>query len=97
MLSFTAVCNRHVFILSMSTSLHRSLSQEQTLRDQFNATMDTFESKLHERENELELAQNNTRDLVERVQALSKEKEALTTQLAEALNGQRREKDRAEK
>ena len=77
--------------------MHRSLSQEQTLRDQFNATMDTFESKLHERENELELAQNNTRELVERVQALSKEKEALTTQLAEALNGQRREKDRAEK
>ena len=95
MLSFTAVCNCHVFILS--TSLHRSLSQEQTLRDQFNATMDTFESKLHERENELELAQNNTRELVERFQALSREKEALTTQLAEALNGQRREKDRAEK
>lgn len=59
--------------------------------------MDTFESKLHERENELELAQNNTRELVERLQALSREKEVLSSQLAEALSGQRREKERAEK
>ena len=59
--------------------------------------MDTFESKLHERENELELAQNNTRELVGRLQTLSREKEALSSQLAEALSGQRREKERAEK
>ena len=78
-------------------SLHRSLSQEQTLRDQFNATMDTFESKLLESESELAVAQNNTKELVARVQALSGEKEALSSQLTEALNGQRKEKERADK
>ena len=78
-------------------SLHRSLSQEQTLRDQFNATMDTFESKLLESENELALAQNNTKELVSRVQALSREKEVLSSQLNEAVSGQRNEKERADK
>ena len=81
----------------LCSSLHRSLSQEQTLRDQFNATMDTFESKLHERENELEVAQNNTKELVARLQALSREKDAVSSQLAEALSGQRKEKERADK
>ncbi len=59
--------------------------------------MDTFESKLHERENELEVAQNNTKELVARLQALSREKDAVSSQLAEALSGQRKEKERADK
>ncbi|XP_028393519.1 mirror-image polydactyly gene 1 protein-like [Dendronephthya gigantea] len=78
-------------------SLHRSLSQEQTLRGQFNATMDTFESKLNERENELAISQNNTKELVARLQDLAKEKEVLSSQLAEALSAQRKEKDKADK
>jgi hypothetical protein len=59
--------------------------------------MDTFESKLLESESELAVAQNNTKELVARVQALSGEKEALSSQLTEALNGQRKEKERADK
>jgi hypothetical protein len=43
------------------------------------------------------VAQNNTKELVARVQALSGEKEALSSQLTEALNGQRKEKERADK
>lgn len=85
-----------ISILS-NASLHRSLSQEQTLRDQFNATMDTFESKLHERENELAHAENNSKELSAKLQVLTREKEALCSQLTEALNAQRREKERADK
>ena len=84
-------------MIRFCVSLHRSLSQEQTLRDQFNATMDTFESKLRERENELALAENNTKELVARLQTLSREKEVLSSQLTESLSGQRKEKERADK
>lgn len=59
--------------------------------------MDTFESKLNERENELALSQNNTKELVARLQDLVKEKEVLSSQLAEALGAQRKEKERADK
>lgn len=78
-------------------SLHRSLSQEQTLRDQFNATMDTFETKLHERDSELQLTHNNSQEMVARFQALAREKDLISAQLAEAINSQRKEKERADK
>lgn len=78
-------------------SLHRSLSQEQTLKDQFNETMDRFESKLHERDNELQLAQNSTDELVARLQAMAREKDLISAQLTEAINSQTKEKERADK
>lgn len=59
--------------------------------------MDTFESKLHERDNELQLAQNNTKELIARLHALSREKELIGVQLTEAINSQRKEKERADK
>ena len=59
--------------------------------------MDTFELKLHERDNELALAENNTKELVARLQTLSREKEVLSSQLTESLSGQRKEKQRADK
>jgi hypothetical protein len=59
--------------------------------------MDTFESKLRERENELALAENNTKELVARLQTLSREKEVLSSQLTKSLSGQRKEKERADK
>ncbi|XP_046845689.1 mirror-image polydactyly gene 1 protein-like [Xenia sp. Carnegie-2017] len=78
-------------------SLHRSLSQEQTLRDQFNATMNSFETKLNEREKDLVVAQNNTKELVARLQAISKERDELSLQLSQALSNHKKEKERTEK
>ena len=59
--------------------------------------MDRFESKLHERDNELQLAQNSTDELVARLQAMAREKDLISAQLTEAINSQTKEKERAEK
>ena len=59
--------------------------------------MDRFESKLHERDNELQLAQNSTDELVARLQAIAREKDLISAQLTEAINSQTKEKERADK
>lgn len=59
--------------------------------------MDRFESKLHERDNELQLAQNSTDELVARLQAMAREKDLISAQLTEAINSQTKEKERADK
>ena len=45
--------------------------------------MDRFESKLHERDNELQLAQNSTDELVARLQAMAREKDLISAQLTD--------------
>ncbi|XP_065052275.1 mirror-image polydactyly gene 1 protein-like [Rhopilema esculentum] len=78
-------------------SLHKSLSQEQGLRDQFNSTMDNFEEKLRATEGELQLAQRNYEDAVAKANALIREKSAMASQLHDTLAQLKEEKTRADK
>jgi len=78
-------------------SLHKSLSQEQGLRDQFNATMDNFEEKLRTKEGEIQLAQRSYDEVVAKMNALVREKSVLASQLKETLQQLKEEKTRADK
>lgn len=78
-------------------SLHRSLSQEQSLRDQFNQTMDSFETRLRARDSDIQQAQRSYDEVVEKLKAVSQERTSLAKQLEEASKNRRREKERADK
>lgn len=78
-------------------SLHRSLSQEQSLRDQFNQTMDSFETRLRARDVDIQQAQRSYDEVVEKLKAVSQERTTLAKQLEEASKNRQREKERADK
>ena len=82
---------------SLSFSLHRSLSQEQSLRDQFNQTMDSFETRLRARDTDIQQAQRSYDEVVEKLKVVSQERTTLAKQLEEASKNRRREKERADK
>jgi len=84
-------------IVSFPRSLHRSLSQEQSLRDQFNQTMDSFETRLRARDSDIQQAQRSYDEVVEKLKAVSQERTSLAKQLEEASKNRRREKERADK
>lgn len=73
------------------------MSQEQGLRDQFNATMDNFEEKLRVKEGEIQLAQKSYDEVVAKMNALVREKSVMASQLQETLQQLNEEKLRAEK
>ncbi|KAL9957946.1 hypothetical protein ACROYT_G034905 [Oculina patagonica] len=78
-------------------SLHGSLSQEQSLRDQFNQTMDSFETRLRARDSDMQQAQRSYDEVVEKLKAVSQERTNLAKQLEDASKNRRREKERADK
>ena len=73
------------------------MSQEQSLRDQFNQTMDSFETRLRSRDADIQQAQRSYDEVVEKLKAVSQERTTLAKQLEEALKNRRREKERADK
>ena len=87
-----------IFYLPLSPcSLHRSLSQEESLRDQFNHTMNNFETRLRARDTDMQQAQRSYDEVVEKLKAVSQERNNLAKQLEESSKMRRREKDRADK
>ena len=73
------------------------MSQEQSLRDQFNQTMDSFETRLRLRDADIQQAQRSYDEVVEKLKAVSQERTTLAKQLEEASKNRRREKERADK
>ena len=73
------------------------MSQEQSLRDQFNQTMDSFETRLRARDVDIQQAQHSYDEVVEKLKAVSQERTTLAKQLEEASKNRRREKERADK
>lgn len=78
-------------------SLHGSLTQEQSLRDQFNQTMDNFESRLRARDADIQQAQRSYDEVVAKLKSVSQERNTLAKQLEESSKNRQREKDRADK
>lgn len=85
------------YYYSFPCSLRRSLTQEQSLRDQFNQTMDSFETRLRARDSDIQQAQRSYDEVVEKLKAVSQERTSLAKQLEEASKNRRREKERADK
>lgn len=77
--------------------MHKSLSQEQNLRDQFNCTMDNFEEKLRTKESEIQLAQRSYDEVVAKMNAVVREKSVMASQLQESIQQLKEEKMRADK
>ena len=85
-----------VFIFTYS-SLKNSLSQEENLKQQFNTTLNDFETKLLEKERELSIAQNSYDELVSKMNALTREKNNLQTQIEDARARVKSEEKRADR
>ncbi len=58
-------------------SLHKSLSQEANLRDQFNNTLENIEGELKERDDTINLAQKENNKLLAQMKALIADKQQL--------------------
>ena len=93
----TVILQTKARFLVLVCSLHRSLSQEQGLRDQFNQTMDSFEERLRQRDGEIQVAQRSYDDVVAKLKAVTQERTILSNQLQEAVKSQRQEKEKTDK
>eukprot|EP00794_Sanderia_malayensis_P017321 gene17321-19054_t len=78
-------------------SLHKSLSQEHTLRDQFNTTMDNFEEKIKLKEQELQVAQRSYDEVVAKLNAAIREKTVMASQLQDNLRQLAEEKSKSDR
>ncbi|XP_070576611.1 mirror-image polydactyly gene 1 protein-like [Ptychodera flava] len=72
--------------LSVYYSLHKSLSQEQNLRDQFNNTLGSFEDQIKVRDEYLMKTQKDRNDLVGQLQQAVAEKNTMAAQYQQALH-----------
>lgn len=68
-------------------SLHKSLSQEKELKNQFSTSMDDFEQCLRKRESEVMLAQEENRLLAARVEQIKMERNEIATNYDELQRG----------
>ncbi len=82
---------------SLVFSLHKSLSQEHSLRDQFNTTMDNFEEKIKQKEGEIQLAQRSYDEVVAKLNAAIREKTVMASQLQDTLQQLKDEKSKSDK
>ena len=88
----------YIFLLTtFLNSLHKSLTQEEKLRDQFNCTIDSFEDRLKFRESELQVAQRNFEGMANNLQALAAERNNLAMQLQQSMKDSQQERERADK
>ena len=78
-------------------SLKNSLSQEESLKHQFNTTLNDFEKRLQEKERELSLAQTSYDEMVEKLSASTREKNSLVKQLEDTRERLNDEQKRAER
>ncbi len=74
--------------LSIFFSLHKSLSQEADLRDQFNNTLGTFEEEAQVRSQALVQAQKTNSQLNAQLKQQQNERNAMAAQLQQALLAQ---------
>ncbi|XP_023577616.1 mirror-image polydactyly gene 1 protein isoform X3 [Octodon degus] len=78
-------------------SLHKSLSQEESLKDQFNHTLSTYEEALKNRENIVSITQQQNEDLARQLQQALAERANMAEQLQRAEAASQVAKERAQK
>ena len=78
-------------------SLKNSLSLDQGLREQFNTTLDEFESKFIDKESQLNYTKSSYEELLLKYNSIVREKKAIAEQLQDTLKQATDDKKRADK
>lgn len=78
-------------------SLHKSLSQEENLKDQFKHTLSTYEKALKNRENVVSITQQQNEELAAQLQRALAERASMELELRRATEASRAAGDRAQK
>ncbi|XP_036912322.1 mirror-image polydactyly gene 1 protein isoform X2 [Sturnira hondurensis] len=78
-------------------SLHKSLSREETLKDQFNHTLSTYEEALKNRENIVSITQQQNEELATQLQQALADRAHMAVELRDAVEASRAAKDRVQK
>nr|XP_023480014.1 mirror-image polydactyly gene 1 protein isoform X4 [Equus caballus] len=77
-------------------SLHKSLSQEENLKDQFKHTLSTYEKALKNRENVVSITQQQNEELAAQLQRALTERASMELELRRATEASRAAGDRAQ-
>ncbi|CAH1263137.1 MIPOL1 [Branchiostoma lanceolatum] len=83
--------------LQVYYSLHKSLSQEASMRDQFNNTLNVVEGQLAQRDTIVMQTHRYSEELALQLKGVLEERGSLEAQLQQAQQGQQDAQDRAEK
>lgn len=78
-------------------SLHKSLSQEESLKDQFNHTLTTYEEALKNRENIVSITQQQNEELAAQLQQAVADRAGLESELRLAVEAAQAAQDKAQK
>ncbi|XP_049755473.1 mirror-image polydactyly gene 1 protein isoform X2 [Elephas maximus indicus] len=79
------ILEEEIQTLRIYYSLHKSLSQEESLKDQFNHTLSTYEEALKNRENIVSITQQQNEELTTQLQQALTERADMELQLQRAL------------
>ena len=77
--------------------MHKSLSQEANLRDQFNNTLDNIEGELRQRDDTLNMAQKENNRLLAQLKSAVADKQRMADDLSKAQASQRESEREVEK
>ena len=80
---------RHLTMRCSVYSLHKSLSQEEHLRDEFNATLEAAESELRQREAAVEQQRRVNAQLTQQLKASVAAKMKMAEEVAKAVQAQK--------
>lgn len=89
------LCLNYLFLYFLS--LHKSLSQEENLKDQFKHTLSTYEKALKNRENVVSITQQQNEELAAQLQRALTERASMELELRRATEASRAAGDRAQK
>ncbi|XP_055274245.1 mirror-image polydactyly gene 1 protein isoform X4 [Moschus berezovskii] len=78
-------------------SLHKSLSQEENLKDQFNLTLSTYEEALKNRENIVSITQQQNEELATQLQQALTDRANMELELQHAVEASRTANDKVQK
>ncbi|CAI9157968.1 unnamed protein product [Rangifer tarandus platyrhynchus] len=78
-------------------SLHKSLSQEENLKDQFNLTLSTFEEALKNRDNIVSITQQQNEELATQLQQALTDRANMELELQHAVEASRTANDKVQK
>lgn len=78
-------------------SLHKSLSQEENLKDQFNHTLSTYEEALKNRENIVSITQQQNEELAAQLQRALTDRANVELELQEAMEASHAANERVRK
>lgn len=89
------LCLNYLFLYFLS--LHKSLSQEENLKDQFNHTLSTYEEALKNRENIVSITQQQNEELATQLQQALADRANMELELRHAVEASQAANDRVQK